>query len=111
MLQTINETSLLLQSTELSLDQQVILLGELKQHLSLIRDSFPKLLKEAQLVALAMNIDPHFKIFGIGPRGLPRRVARPNVGADSTEIQIVSTGILYIFFRLFVSFLVCYPFG
>ena len=110
-LQTINETSLLLQSTELSLDQQVILLGELKQHLSLIRDSFPKLLKEAQLVALAMNIDPHFKIFGIGPRGLPRRVARPNVGADSTEIQMVSTGILYIFFRLFVSFLVCYPFG
>ena len=108
MLQTINETSLLLQSTELSLDQQIILLGELKQDLSLIRDSFPKLLKEAKLVALAMNIDPHFKIFGIGPRGLPRRVARPNVGADSTEIQMVSTGLLYI---LFVLFLVFYPFG
>ena len=84
-MQMIQETSILLQTRGISLDHQAKLVSNLKEELQMIRDSFPKLLMEAENVSKAMNISSDFKVIDVHHSGRIRRLARPYVPNGSME--------------------------
>ena len=88
-LQMIQEVSILVQCRGLSLDHQVKLLEDLNSDLVYLRNSFPKLLEEAQHVAKAMSISPQFKVTAaLLSSGRPRRKARPTVLPEELEERL-----------------------